>query len=87
MTVRSPDVAEPGFGDWETYAFEDLDFECLYQDAADGIEDTAAGAMLGVGHLSYDEWFLPFNPRQAMQPYADQGQVAPWQVDHGGYAR
>jgi hypothetical protein len=77
---------EGDFGDWETYAFEDTDFEWLYQPAQDGIEDSPAGSMLGIGHLHYDEWFLPFNPPRLMHPYADQGEVAPWQADHEHYA-
>lgn len=71
---------EADFGMWDEYALEDTDHEWLYSAASDGIEDAPEGQWLGVAHLGYDEWFLPFNPPRTMHPYADGGAHAPWHV-------
>lgn len=68
------------FSTWDDLALEDADHEWLYTSEYDGIEDTAEGQWLGVAHLGYDEWFVPFNPPRTMHPYADRGADAPWQV-------
>lgn len=77
---------EPDYSEWLTYAFEDLDYQWLYEPAKDGLEDSPTGKDLGVGHLRYDEWFLPFSAPRVMHPYADQGEVPPWDRDHESYA-
>src|SRR5579859_3614684 len=41
--------------------FEDLDFEYLFDDAYDGIDETEVGQMLGMSSLAFDDWFKPFS--------------------------
>jgi len=61
---------EADFSLFEDVVFQDADFEYLYMDRFDGIEDSEAGAELGIGNLHFDEWFQPFlNAASQVHPY------------------
>jgi hypothetical protein len=49
------------FAALENVAFEDRDFDALFDLAEDGIEDTAIGEQLGMQGMKFDEWFEPFS--------------------------
>lgn len=51
---------EADFGAFEQELFEDLDFEMLYDNAYDGIEETAFAEELGVVNLAFADWFTSF---------------------------
>lgn len=61
------------FGYLEDMAFEDMDFETLFDPSLDGIEDTPSGKFLRMTNLKLREWFLPFSAERgdAVHPYAD----------------
>ena len=74
LIERAADVlAEQGveadFTGLETLVFEDTDVEFLFPAKLDGIEDTAAGKMLAIAHLRFDEWFAPFRRENPVHPY------------------
>lgn len=50
------------FGAFEDELFEDLDFEMLYDDAYDGIEETEFATVAGVVNLGFADWFTRFGP-------------------------
>src|SRR5215208_3677116 len=41
-------------------AFQDMDFELLFDPRWDGIENTEAGARLAMANLRFEDWFRPF---------------------------
>ena len=51
--------------------FEDLDFQFLFDNAYDGIDDDEVGRMLGMSSLALDDWFKPFSdePSRIAHPY------------------
>lgn len=53
---------EADFGAFEDELFEDLDFELLYDDAYDGIEETKVAEVAGIVNLSIADWFTRFGP-------------------------
>ena len=59
------------FSLFEDLAFQDGDFEYLYNPKYDGIEDSSIGAEHGIGLLHIDEWFIPFdNAITPVHPYS-----------------
>jgi hypothetical protein len=59
------------FDDFRDAFFEDLDFEWLYANAADGIESAEAAEELGIVNLAFAEWFTRFGPAGTSQTYAE----------------
>lgn len=57
----------------EDVAFEDMDFQALFDPSLDGIEDSPSGKYLRMVNLKLKEWFLPFNAERGdvVHPYAD----------------
>jgi hypothetical protein len=49
-------------------AFEDRDFEWLWDASADGIEDTPVAKLMGMCGLRLAEWFDPFGNRGHVHP-------------------
>ena len=51
--------------------FEDTDFEYLYDDSYDGIDETELAKMMGISSLAFKDWFLPFSnePSRTPHPY------------------
>lgn len=65
------DAIEPDFSSFVSLAFQDFDFEVLYDMSVDGIEDTRVGAEMAYGDLRFDEWSKPFlNATMPIHPYA-----------------
>ena len=54
-------------------AFEDWDFEMLFDPAYDGVDDSV-DPRNEVVNLHFDEWFKPFNDDRVIHPYLDEGQ-------------
>lgn len=59
------------FDDFIDEYFEDTDFEFLFDDAYDGIDETEVGKMMGMSSLAFDDWFKPFSdePSRIAHPY------------------
>jgi hypothetical protein len=51
--------------------FEDLDFEFLFDNAYDGIDESEAVQELGMSSLAFNDWFKPFSdePSRIAHPY------------------
>ena len=61
----------PDFSLFVSLAFQDLDFEVLYDMSVDGIEDTTVGVEMALDNLPFDKWFEPFlNETAPVHPYA-----------------
>jgi hypothetical protein len=54
-------------------AFEDWDFEMLFDPAYDGVEDSV-DPRNEVVNLHFDEWFKPFNDDRVIHLYLDESQ-------------
>ncbi|GAA4304323.1 hypothetical protein GCM10023086_21410 [Streptomyces venetus] len=50
--------------------YEDMDHEWLYDDSMDGIDDSDAGAALGVTPMAFKTWFTPFEEGRYVHPSA-----------------
>ena len=69
--ILEEEEVEADFNLFEDVVYQDADFEYLYMDKFDGIEDSEAGAELGIGNLHFDEWFEPFlNASVQVHPYS-----------------
>lgn len=68
------DITDLGAGWAEAlgqYLFEDLDFEYLFSDEMDGVEDDPlAGKTSGIEVRAFGDWFVPFNTDSLVHPYA-----------------
>lgn len=51
---------EQAFVEFINTFFEDTDFEFLFEDAYDGIDETEVGKHLGMVSLAFKDWFVPF---------------------------
>ena len=51
--------------------FEDLDFELLFDNTYDGIDESEVGQELGMTSLAFDDWFKPFSGESSriVHPY------------------
>ena len=80
-------IADGGFGDWETVALEDTDCELLFDERRDGEEepDSPQARLAGYAHLSFRDWFRPFDPPRVVHPYVADGVERPWETDHAHY--
>ncbi|MFJ4851528.1 MULTISPECIES: hypothetical protein [unclassified Streptomyces] len=50
--------------------YEDMDFEWLYDDSMDGIDEAPETASLGIAPMDLGSWFTPFNKGRYVHPYA-----------------
>ncbi|MET8330641.1 hypothetical protein [Streptomyces sp. NPDC005181] len=50
--------------------YEDMDFEWLYDDSVDGIDEDPAVEPLGITPMGIGSWFTPFNDGRYVHPYA-----------------
>lgn len=55
--------------------FEDTDFEFLYEDRYDGIEETELAQVMGISSLAFKDWFVPFSDEPSRTPH-------PYVVEH-----
>jgi hypothetical protein len=58
--------------------FEDTDFEYLYDDAYDGIDETQLSAIMGISSFAFRDWFQPFSdePSRTPHPYTHEDDVS-----------
>lgn len=49
--------------------FEDTDFEFLYNDSYDGIEETELAQVMGISSLAFQDWFIPFSDEPSRTPH------------------
>ncbi len=49
--------------------FEDTDFEYLYDNAYDGIEETEVAQFMGLSPLAFRDWFSPFSDEPSRTPH------------------
>ena len=60
------------FALFQDLAYQDSDYEYLYELSLDGIEDSPVGVEHGISNLHFDEWFIPFdNAQTPVHPYCD----------------
>lgn len=45
--------------------FEDLDFELLFNNKYDGIDESEVGQSLGMSSLAFNDWFKPFSTKSS----------------------
>ncbi|MFJ3697666.1 hypothetical protein ACIPW9_26755 [Streptomyces sp. NPDC090052] len=55
---------------------EDADQEWLYDDAMDGIDENPVAEGLGIAPMPVGPWFMPFNDRRYVHPYAADAPAA-----------
>ena len=67
------DDAVANFNEFRATAFEDWDYEMLFDAAADGIEDSTDPKADAV-NLRFNDWFKPFNDESIIHPFLDEGQ-------------
>ncbi|HEX3456950.1 MAG TPA: hypothetical protein VHR97_03260 [Candidatus Baltobacteraceae bacterium] len=64
-------IAGSSRDDLTEYLFEDLDFEYLFDNEMDGIEDEPlAHKIAGMDVRTIADWFVPFNDSRIVHPYA-----------------
>lgn len=73
------EVANPFDAFIDTF-FEDTDFEFLYEDRFDGIEETELAQSLGISSLAFKDWFVPFSdePSRTPHPFVVEHDVPKW---------
>lgn len=54
--------------------FEDIDFEYLFEDEYDGIDETHLAQVMGISSLKFADWFKPFSddPSRTPHPYVTE---------------
>jgi hypothetical protein len=65
------DGVEPDFSEFEDTAFEDMDFQQLWDPKLDGLADDELGRDLGMASLDFKDWFKCFRPENRFHPYVD----------------
>jgi hypothetical protein len=85
-TVQNTDI-EIGdvFDDLEETAFQDLDYEMLFNAQFDGIENAALPEQYAFANLRFDEWFLPFRNTSLLNYYFNDPRVLADPVEHRLY--
>lgn len=63
---------EAGLEAFVDSAFQDTDFELLFDPRYDGFVDTEEAAKLGMGQLNFVEWFLPFLNVPYVHPFVHE---------------
>ena len=58
-------------------AFQDTDFELLFDPGWDGIENDESVAHLAMANLRFEDWFRPFRDEIPVHPYLTQKQTLP----------
>lgn len=68
-TDEDMEYTEDAFETFEDEYFEDLDFEFLYDDSYDGIDETAIAQYMGISSLALKDWFTPFSDEPDRTPH------------------
>ena len=71
-SVLEMDGTEADYSVLVDSAFQDLDFELMFQDELDGFEDTEAAKQMGVGFLRFEDWFAQFKNTGPVHPYCQE---------------
>ncbi len=61
LTEEDGEEIEKVFERFIDVYFEDLDFELLFDNAYDGIDESEVGQELGMSSLALNDWFKPFS--------------------------
>jgi hypothetical protein len=58
--------------------FEDTDFEYLFDNYYDGIDETKLAQIMGISPLHFNDWFKPFSdePSRTPHPYTSEDDVS-----------
>jgi hypothetical protein len=82
-TVQNADI-EIGdvFDDLEESAFQDLDYEMLFNAQFDGIENDASREQYAFANLRFEEWFLPFPNTSFLNYYFSDPRAIAERVEH-----
>ncbi len=76
--LEPPGVTDIHFGEFEDEVFQDADYENLFDESMDGIDEGEIGAKLGMADLSLSGWFEPFlNAGSRLHPYLEEGPGSP----------
>lgn len=73
-TIMELNEEPADFTEFRQRAFEDWDFEYLFDQQWDGVEDYGdeqTGGQMRLVNLRFDQWFLPFRPEDPVHPYAE----------------
>jgi len=70
---------EPNFTAYVDTAFEDTDFEYLFEPEWDGIEDSELARPFGIAALRFADWMKPFRGEQPVHPYCEDSRDA-WET-------
>jgi len=85
-TVQNADIdIGDVFDDLEESAFQDLDYEMLFNAQLDGIENGAMREQYAFANLRFDEWFLPFPNTSFLNYYFSDPRVLAEPVEHRLY--
>lgn len=68
-TNEENEEAEDNFETFIDTYFEDLDFEFLYDDAYDGIDETPLAQSMDILSLAFDTWFKSFSDEPSRTPH------------------
>ncbi len=71
-TLMEVQGKEPNYHDFKGCILEDADFEWLFDDSADGIDQTNLGEAMGMASLSFSDWFKPFNKHRHVHTLAEK---------------
>jgi hypothetical protein len=68
------EAIEDNFETFIDIYFEDLDFQYLYDDFYDGIDEAPIAQVLGMSSLAFNQWFEPFSndPSRTPHPYTTE---------------
>jgi hypothetical protein len=66
-------------------AYEDEDYQFLFEPARDGLAATEAGRSLALANLEFSKWFHPFRPEAPVHPYAEGEAGADLADDSNGH--
>jgi hypothetical protein len=61
---------EPDFSSFDDVAYEDVDFQFLFQPAFDGIEEGVTAEVGRIVNLTFDDWFKSFRDDNPAHPFA-----------------
>lgn len=69
LTDESDEEIENPFDTFIDAYFEDTDFEYLYDDSYDGIDETELAQDMGILSLAFKDWFSPFSDEPSRTPH------------------
>ena len=70
---------EADFGVFEDIAFEDMDYQFLFEAQHDGIDESSLGRLFGMASLRFPDWMKAFWPENPTHPYCEDSSDA-WEA-------